>query len=70
MEIVHVTECLAGGVLTFLVNFTHAFYDDTHIIIYGKRAYTPDHVEKLFGSNVTLVFGSMQLKKFSLIKIL
>ena len=56
MEIVHVTECLAGGVLTFLVNFTHAFYDDTHIIIYGKRAYTPDHVEKLFGSNVTLVF--------------
>lgn len=33
MRIVHVTECLAGGVLTFLLNLTSQLDQDEHIII-------------------------------------
>ena len=55
MQIVHVTECLAGGVLTFLLNLTSALDKEEHIIIYSRRDNTPDDVESLFGGNVTLV---------------
>lgn len=56
MKIVHVTECLAGGVLTFLVNLTSQLDDDEHVIIYGKRANTPADVQKMFGRNVSLIY--------------
>lgn len=56
MKIVHVTECLAGGVLTFLVNLTSQLDQEEHIIIYGKRDNTPENVEKLFGDNVSLIY--------------
>lgn len=56
MKIVHVTECLAGGVLTFLVNLTSQLNEEEHIIIYGKRDNTPENVEKLFGDNVSLLY--------------
>lgn len=56
MKIVHVTECLAGGVLTFLVNLTSQLDQEEHIIIYGKRDNTPKNVEKLFGDNVSLMY--------------
>lgn len=56
MKIVHVTECLAGGVLTFLVNLTSQLDDDEHIIIYGKRDNTPADVQKMFGPNVSLIY--------------
>ena len=56
MKIVHVTECLAGGVLTFLVNLTSQLDQDEHIIIYGKRDNTPENVETLFGDNVSLIY--------------
>lgn len=56
MKIVHVTECLAGGVLTFLVNLTSQLEQEEHIIIYGKRDNTPENVEKLFGDNVSLIY--------------
>lgn len=55
MQIVHVTECLAGGVLTFLLNLTKALDEDQHVIIYSRRDNTPDDVESLFGSNVQMV---------------
>ncbi|WP_444320447.1 glycosyltransferase [Megasphaera sp.] len=56
MRIVHVTECLAGGVLTFLLNLTSQLDQDEHIIIYGKRDNTPDNVELLFKKNVSLIY--------------
>lgn len=56
MKIVHVTECLAGGVLTFLVNLTSQLDQEKHIIIYGKRDNTPENVETLFGDNVSLIY--------------
>lgn len=56
MKIVHVTECLAGGVLTFLVNLTSQLDKEEHIIIYGKRDNTPENVEMLFGDNVSLIY--------------
>lgn len=56
MNIVHVTECLAGGVLTFLVNLTSQLKEQNHIIIYGKRDNTPENVAELFGSNVQLIY--------------
>lgn len=55
MQIVHVTECLAGGVLTFLLNLTKALDEEQHVIIYSRRDNTPDDVESLFGSNVQMV---------------
>lgn len=55
MQIVHVTECLAGGVLTFLLNLTRALDTEEHVIIFSRRDNTPDHVETLFGNNVKLV---------------
>lgn len=55
MRIVHVTECLAGGVLTFLLNLTQALDTEEHVIIFSRRDNTPDYVETLFGSNVKLV---------------
>lgn len=55
MQIVHVTECLAGGVLTFLLNLTQALDTEEHVIIFSRRDNTPDHVETLFGNNVKLV---------------
>lgn len=56
MKIVHITECLAGGVLTFIKNLTSALADDEHILIYSDRDNTPDNVEELFGNNVKLVY--------------
>lgn len=56
MKIVHVTECLAGGVLTFLLNLTSELDSDEHVIIYGKRDNTPVDVDKLFGHNVSLIY--------------
>lgn len=56
MKIVHVTECLAGGVLTFLVNLTSQLDKEEHIIIYGKRDNIPDNVEALFSKNVSLIY--------------
>lgn len=55
MQIVHVTECLAGGVLTFLLNLTKALDEEKHVILYSRRDNTPDNVESLFGSNVQMV---------------
>lgn len=55
MQIVHVTECLAGGVLTFLLNLTQALDIEEHVVIFSRRDNTPDHVETLFGNNVKLV---------------
>lgn len=55
MQIVHVTECLAGGVLTFLLNLTQALDTEQHVIIFSRRDNTPDHVETLFGNHVKLV---------------
>lgn len=56
MKIVHVTECLAGGVLTFLLNLTSHLNNDEHVIIYGKRDNTPVNVDRVFGDNVSLVY--------------
>lgn len=56
MKIVHVTECLAGGVLTFLQNFTNQLDQDEHVIIYGKRDNTPDNLKSLFANHVSLVY--------------
>lgn len=56
MKIVHVTECLAGGVLTFLVNFTKQLQNDEHIIIYGRRKNTPENVESIFPRNVSCIY--------------
>lgn len=56
MKIVHVTECLAGGVLTFLQNFTNQLDQDEHVIIYGKRDNTPDNLGALFDENVSLIY--------------
>lgn len=55
MQIVHVTECLAGGVLTFLLNLTKVLDEEQHIIIFSRRDNTPANVEDLFGKNVTLI---------------
>jgi len=55
MRFVHVTECLAGGVLTFLTGLTHTLAADQHVIICHARPNTPPDVAALFGTNVVLV---------------
>lgn len=65
MKIVHVTECLAGGVLTFLVNLTSQLDQEEHIIIYGKRDNTPENVETLFGNNVSLIYWKSAQREIS-----
>lgn len=56
MTIVHVTECLAGGVLTFLRSLTGVLSEDHHVLIYSDRPDTPTDVRACFGANVELVY--------------
>lgn len=56
MKIVHVTECLAGGVLTFIQNLTQTMPDEQHVLIYSDRPNTPKDVRSCFGKSVELVY--------------
>lgn len=68
MKIVHITECLAGGVLTFIRNLTEALADDEHILIYSDRDNTPKNVNELFGENVKLVYWKNAGREISAIQ--
>ena len=68
MKIVHVTECLAGGVLTFLAKLTQALSEEEHILIYSDRPSTPKNVEKYFGDNVKLVYWQNATREISPVK--
>jgi glycosyltransferase involved in cell wall biosynthesis len=65
MHIVHVTECLAGGVLTYIVNLTKQLSEDQHTIVYSKRDNTPENVESLFGNNVRLIYWKNAQREIS-----
>ena len=56
MRIVHVTECLAGGILTFIQSLTEAMPAEAHMRVYSDRPNPPKDVRACFGANVSLVY--------------
>ena len=56
-KVVHVTECLAAGTLTFLLQITQELAAGglQQVLIYSRRPDTPANVEALFGGGVKLL---------------
>lgn len=55
-RLVYIVESFGGGVLTFLRELTQGLIGDFEIIIlYGRRAQTPENVAELFSSQVQLI---------------
>lgn len=56
MKIVHVVECFAGGVFSFLSNLTNELDKEEYIVIYGtNRENTPKNFKDLFNKNVKFI---------------
>ena len=60
MRIVHVTECLAGGILTFIRSLTEAMPAEEHILVYSDRPNTPKDVRACFGGTSRSFTGPMR----------
>ncbi|MDD4548892.1 MAG: glycosyltransferase [Syntrophomonadaceae bacterium] len=58
---VHVVECPAGGVLTYLVNMCKALKDKSVkvTVIYSIRPDTPENFKELFPSGIQFIYLSM-----------
>lgn len=68
MKIVHVMECFAGGVFTFLTELTKRMTEHQHIVIHGYRENTPENFRELFPSNVTFIEWKYAAREISLSK--
>lgn len=56
MKIVHVVECFAGGVFSFLSNLTNELDKEEYIVIYGiNRDNTPSNFKEKFPSNIKFI---------------
>lgn len=56
MKIVHVIECFAGGVFSFLSNLTNELDKEEYIVIYGiNRDNTPSNFKEKFPSNIKFI---------------
>lgn len=56
MKIVHVVECFAGGVFSFLSNLINELDEEEHIIIYGtNRDDTPNDFKEKFPPNTKFI---------------
>lgn len=56
MKIVHVVECFAGGVFSFLSNLTNALDKEEYIVIYGtNRDNTPNDFREKFPPNTKFI---------------
>lgn len=56
MKIVHVVECFAGGVFSFLSNLTNELDKEEYIVIYGtNRDNTPSDFREKFPSNTKFI---------------
>lgn len=56
MKIVHVVECFAGGVFSFLSNLTNELDKEEYIIIYGiNRDNTPNNFKEKFPQNTKFI---------------
>ena len=56
MKIVHVVECFAGGVFSFLSNLTNELDKEEYIVIYGiNRDNTPSDFRKKFPPNTKFI---------------
>lgn len=56
MKIVHVVECFAGGVFSFLSNLTNELDKEEYIIIYGiNRDNTPNNFREKFPPNTQFI---------------
>jgi hypothetical protein len=65
-KVMHVTETMAAGVLTYLKEITKIDLDaDTqHYILYSdNRAFTPDQLSDLFPTSVRLIPMNIQIKR-------
>ena len=56
MKIVHVVECFAGGVFSFLSNLTNELDKEEYIVIYGiNRDNTPSDFREKFPPNTKFI---------------
>ena len=56
MKIIHVVECFAGGVFSFLSNLTNELDKEEYIVIYGtNRDNTPSDFREKFPSNTKFI---------------
>lgn len=56
MKIVHIVECFAGGVFSFLSNLTNELDKEEYIVIYGtNRDNTPSDFREKFPSNTKFI---------------
>lgn len=56
MKVVHVVECFAGGVYSFLSNLTNELNKEEYIVIYGvNRDNTPNNFKEKFPSNTQFI---------------
>lgn len=56
MKIVHVVECFAGGVFSFLSNLTNELNKEEYIVIYGiNRDNTPSNFKEKFPRNTKFI---------------
>lgn len=56
MKIVHVVECFAGGVFSFLSNLTNELDKEEYIVIYGtNRDNTPSNFKEKFPQNTKFI---------------
>lgn len=56
MKIVHVVECFAGGVFSFLSNLTNELNKEEYIVIYGtNRDNTPSNFKEKFPPNTKFI---------------
>jgi glycosyltransferase involved in cell wall biosynthesis len=64
MKILHITETMASGVLKYLQEVVQIKQNekDEHYIVYSKRTYTPNDVQKLFPESVNLINVDMKIK--------
>lgn len=65
MKICVITECLAGGVLTYLQNVCNFMAEtgEEIILIYSPKDETPDNVKLMFNKNIKLVELQFNRKK-------
>lgn len=63
MKIVHVVECFAGGVFSFLSNLTNELDKEEYIVIYGiNRDNTPSDFREKFPPNTKFIPWKMPVE--------
>jgi len=62
MKIMHITESMASGVLRYLQEAVRVNESDRHYIVYSKRIYTPNDLNKLFPDSIQLFNIDFQIR--------